>query len=146
MNVRLSCGAKRTWTNLNVEKRTRTDWTLRRRRSEAAGRRAESLAALSLQLKGYAILARRARTPFGEIDLIARRGRMLVFIEVKARNTYVAAVEAVSVPARRRIEQAARAWTTPWRELSACIWRFDIIVVTPRSWPRHLRDAWRAEA
>jgi putative endonuclease len=124
----------------------RTDWRARRKRSESAGRRAEALAAFMLQLKGYSILARRARTPYGEIDLIARRGRMLVFIEVKARKAYAPAIEAVTPGARKRIEQAARAWVTPRRDLQQQLWRFDIVAVTPRQWPRHIRDAWRAES
>ena len=56
-----------------------------RRRAERGGRRAEALAALWLRLKGWTILARRVRTPVGEVDLIARRGRTIAFVEVKAR-------------------------------------------------------------
>ncbi len=55
---------------------------MKRQQAERGGRRAESLAALWLQLKGWQILARRARTPVGEVDLIARRGRLLAFVEV----------------------------------------------------------------
>jgi hypothetical protein len=58
-----------------------------RRRREGWGRKAESLAAFALRLKGYRVLAGRLRTPAGEIDLIVRRGATIAFVEVKARAT-----------------------------------------------------------
>jgi putative endonuclease len=59
----------------------------RRRKAERRGKRGEGWATWLLRLKGYRILVRRARTPLGEIDIIARRGRVTAFIEVKARDT-----------------------------------------------------------
>ena len=56
--------------------------------NEQRGRRAENIAAMFLRLKGYTILDRRCRTPFGEIDIIARRGKTIVFVEVKARRDH----------------------------------------------------------
>lgn len=117
----------------------------RRQKFEQAGRRAETIAALWLQLKGYRILDRRARTPVGEIDLVARKGRMLVFTEVKARTTRETAQLAVTPQLRRRIEQAARLWCSRRRDCSNLNWRFDVIAIAPRRPPLHLRDAWRAE-
>jgi putative endonuclease len=64
---------------------------MKRQSAERGGRRAESLAAWWLRLKGWRILARRVRTPVGEIDLVARRGRTIAFVEVKARATAVQA-------------------------------------------------------
>lgn len=121
------------------------DRTARRRAHERAGRRAETLASLWLQLKGYRILDRRARTPAGEIDLVARRGRILAFIEVKVRASRDQAQLAVTPQARARIEQAARLWCGRRAGMNTLNWRFDIIAVTRGGAPLHLRDAWRAE-
>lgn len=66
--------------------------TLERQRAERRGRRAEKIAAWFLRAKGYAVLARRYKTPVGEIDLVARRGRTLAFVEVKARKEGEAAL------------------------------------------------------
>ncbi|MBI1340650.1 YraN family protein [bacterium] len=117
-----------------------------RRRLERGGRRAERIAAFWLVLKGYRILASRARTPVGELDLVARRGRLLVFAEVKARPTLEAALSGVTPTSRRRIEQAALLWASRRTDLAGCDWRFDVIAVIPGRPPHHLRDAWRPEA
>lgn len=114
-----------------------------RRAAERRGRRSEFAAALALMLKGYAVLERRARTPAGEIDLIARRGRLLAFVEVKARPTFSAAVEAVPPQAWRRIHRASELWLARRPALQASDQRFDLIAVRPWRWPAHLRDAWR---
>ncbi len=116
-----------------------------RRLRERKGRRAENAAALWLQLKGYRILDRRARTPACEIDLIAVKKNMLVFIEVKMRARQETALESVTPQLRRRIEQAARIWTTSRHKLQKHVWRFDIVLLSPGRFPRHMRDAWRAE-
>jgi putative endonuclease len=79
-----------------------------RRSREAAGRRAEWLAALWLLLKGYRLLARRVRTPGGEIDLIMRRGDALVFVEVKARATLDSGLAALHAGGMNRVAAAAR--------------------------------------
>ncbi|MDP3494140.1 MAG: YraN family protein [Hyphomonadaceae bacterium] len=116
-----------------------------RRLREKKGRRAENAAALWLQLKGYRILDRRARTPACEIDLIATKKNMLVFVEVKSRRTQGAALESVTPQLRRRLEQAARIWVTSRHKLQKHLWRFDIVLLSPGKLPRHMRDAWRAE-
>lgn len=116
-----------------------------RRLRERKGRRAENAAALWLQLKGYRILDRRARTPACEIDLIAVKKNMLVFIEVKSRRTQEAALESVTPQLRRRLEQAARIWVTSRHKLQKHLWRFDIVLLSPGRFPRHMRGAWRAE-
>jgi putative endonuclease len=81
-----------------------------RRKAERRGKRGEGWAAWLLRLKGYRILARRARTPLGEIDIIARRGRVTAFIEVKTRDTRDAAMAAVTPWQARRIRDACRWW------------------------------------
>ncbi|MEL6325198.1 MAG: YraN family protein [Pseudomonadota bacterium] len=116
-----------------------------RRAAERRGRRSEWLASLSLQAKGYQILARRARTPAGEIDLIARRGHLVAFIEVKARRTPALALEAVTVTAQRRIARAAELWMAKHPDLAGLDWRFDIVAICPGRWPLHARDAFRPE-
>ena len=116
-----------------------------RKAAERRGRRGEWLAALSLVLKGYRILARRARNSAGEVDLIAQRGRLVAFIEVKARATDTLALEAVTPRAQTRISRAAELWMAHHRTLGECDWRFDIIAIVPRRWPRHYKDAWRPQ-
>lgn len=116
-----------------------------RRRAESLGLAAETRAALALRLTFHRILARRYRVAVGEIDLIARRGRTLVFVEVKARDTLAAAIEAVTPRARARILAAADAFVARNPDLADCDRRFDIVAVLPGRWPKHLRDAFRAD-
>jgi putative endonuclease len=122
-----------------------SDGARNRRLHERRGRQAEIAAGLWLQLKGYRILDRRSRTPLGEIDIVAMKGRMLVFVEVKSRQTFEAALEAVTLETRRRIEQAARLWVGRKRKLQDRLWRFDIVLLAPGRLPRHMPGAWRAE-
>ncbi|MBI1360590.1 MAG: YraN family protein [Alphaproteobacteria bacterium] len=122
-----------------------SDGRLQRRARERAGRRAEALAALWLQLKGYRILDRRARTPLGELDLVAVKGRTLAFVEVKARIRRGAALEAITPALRGRVEQAARLWAGRRRGMDDKHWRFDVVAIVPGRLPHHLPDAWRPE-
>lgn len=95
-------------------------------RANRRGHRGEWLAALALMLKGYRIIARRYRTKLGEIDLIARRGDLVLIVEVKARPTLIAAMEAVAYQSERRIEAAADLWLARTMASSACVsiwWR-----------------------
>ncbi len=126
-----------------------------RRRAEKRGHRAERVASILLLLKGYTILARRARTPSGEIDLVAQRGNIIAFVEVKARATQTQCLEAVTSKARARIGRAAELWMARRPDLAGLDWRFDIIAVTPTKpipafritmpWPKHFYDAWRPD-
>lgn len=116
-----------------------------RRRREQAGRRAETAAALWLQLKGYRILDRRARMPACEIDLVARKGKFVVFVEVKSRRSHAQALEAVTPQLRQRLEEAANQWVSRRRGLREALWRFDVVLLAPGRLPKHMRDAWRAE-
>jgi putative endonuclease len=117
--------------------------TERRRKAWRWGRLAESGAALLLRLKGFRILARGYKVPVGEIDLIARRGRLVLFVEVKARASADAANEALNTRQRRRIERAARWFLAQHPEIAACDLRYDLMLVTPWRWPIHIGDAWR---
>ncbi len=115
----------------------------RRRKAYASGHSGEWLAALSLMFAGYRILARRYRTKLGEIDLVARRGGILAFVEVKRRGDFATGAEAVTPAAQLRIRRAAELFVRRHPALAELGLRFDIIVITPFAWPRHIVDAWR---
>ena len=108
------------------------------------GLSAESRAAAYLVAKGYRIVARRWRSPVGEIDIVARRRGMLVFVEVKARERLDDAAEAVIVRQQRRIIAAAEAWLAAHPEDANRDIRFDAVLVAPRSLPRHILAAFDA--
>lgn len=114
-----------------------------RQKAYHRGLRAETWAAWTLRLKGYRIVARRVRTPFGELDLVARRGRCLVFVEVKARTDIATALAAISPRQRQRIMRAAQAYLAYRPGYAALDMRFDLVLLAPRMWPRHIVDAWR---
>lgn len=116
--------------------------TDKRRRAYRWGQIAEHFAAVSLLLKGYRVVARRYKTPVGEVDLIARRGDLVVFVEVKARVTHQAALDSITGTAQRRIEAAANWWISQQRDGAHLSWRFDVITVVPRRWPRHHENVW----
>jgi putative endonuclease len=115
----------------------------RRRDAELRGRQAERIAALWLRLKGYSVLDRRVRTPYGEIDLIARQGRVIVFVEVKARPRLADALEAVPPSGWLRISRAAETWRGGRAQFGDHGWRYDLIALAPGHLPVHVRDAWR---
>jgi putative endonuclease len=115
----------------------------RRRAAYRRGHAGEQLAALRLLLTGYRILARRYRTKVGEIDLIARRGNVIAFVEVKRRDALAAGLEAVTPQARIRIRRAAELYLRRNPDLADRALRFDVMVITPWAWPRHIVDAWR---
>ena len=110
---------------------------------DSRGRRAERIAAWRLRLAGYRVLARRYRTPVGEIDLVVRRGRRLVMVEVKARPTAVQARQAVPVRQRRRVAMAARHFLAANPRYRDWPVRFDVVAVVPRQLPIVIPDAWR---
>lgn len=107
------------------------------------GLRGESLAAWWLRLRGYRILARNWRHPAGEIDILARRGRLLVAVEVKWRGEQDRAAEAIQAAQRRRIAQAAAVFLARQPDAAALSLRFDAVLLAPGRLPRHIRDAWR---
>jgi putative endonuclease len=89
-------------------------------------------------------VARRWRTPFGEIDIVARRRRSLLFVEVKARDTIEAGLEAVNERSKRRIVDAAEFWLASHPDDVTAEIRFDVIVVAPGQMPRHVVNAFDA--
>ena len=102
---------------------------------------AESRAAALLVAKGFRIVARRWRSPVGEIDIVARRRSLLVFVEVKARNNLDDAAESVSPRQRQRIAAAAEAWLATYPDASIKDIRFDAMLVAPGKMPRHIMGA-----
>jgi putative endonuclease len=107
---------------------------------------AESKAAALLMAKGYRILAKRFRTPHGEIDIIARKRNLLAFVEVKARASLDEAAYAVTPRQQQRIINAAQGWLMAHPEHAEFEMRFDAILVAPRSLPRHLMAAFDASS
>jgi putative endonuclease len=105
---------------------------------------AESRAAAFLFAKGYRTLAKRFRTPHGEIDLIVKRRNLLAFVEVKARATLDDAAFAVTPRQQARIIDAAQAWLAAHPEYAEFELRFDAILIAPRRLPRHLLAAFDA--
>jgi putative endonuclease len=108
------------------------------------GLSAESKAAALLMAKGYRILAKRYRTPHGEIDIIARKRSLIAFVEVKARASLDDAAYAVTPRQQQRIINAAQGWLTAHPEHAEFELRFDAILIAPRSLPRHLMAAFDA--
>jgi putative endonuclease len=116
-----------------------------RRRAERRGRTAEVVAALFMMMKGYRPLAWRLRTPRGEIDLIVKSGRRIVFVEVKTRSEIDWGLASVTPFKAQRMFDAARLWIgRNARDLQAD-YRFDILVVSAYHWPRHIENAFGAE-
>jgi len=110
------------------------------------GHRGEWLAALALTLKGYRIVARRFRTPAGEIDLIARRGDLVAIVEVKVRPTLLLAMEAIARQSERRIEAAADIWLARQRDFARLSVRYDMVAVLPWRWPVHVENVFSGRA
>ena len=113
-----------------------------RRIAEGRGRKAETLACWYLRLKGWTILRRRARVRGGEVDIIARRGRILAFIEVKARATEEGAAFALDHYRLRRVAAAAEHLAPRLLRAGDDV-RIDAIYIVPRRWPRHLANVWQ---
>ena len=109
-----------------------------------AGLSAESRAAAYLMAKGYRILAKRFRTPHGEIDIVAKRRSLLAFVEVKARASLDEAAFAVTPRQQARIIDAAQAWLVAHPEHAEFELRFDAILIAPRHLPRHVLAAFDA--
>ena len=115
---------------------------MNREAAEKRGRGAETLACWWLRLHGWQILARRARLPGGEVDIIARRGRTLAFVEVKARATREAAAMSLDAWRLRRVVAAAELlaprYLRPGDDL-----RIDAIFIVPASFPHHVPNIWQ---
>ena len=124
-----------------VGRRPDVDAALKLRRK--AYRRAHSRewrAAAALMLTGFRIVGRRYRTKLGEIDLIARRGDLVLIVEVKARKTLIEAMDAIARESERRIEGAADLWLARQRDYAKLSVRFDMVAVLPWRWPVHVEN------
>ena len=115
---------------------------MKRQEAEKRGRGAETLAAMWLWLHGWRILARRARVPGGEVDIVARRGHILAFIEVKARATQDAAGFALDSYRLRRVVTAAERLAPRYMRDGDDL-RIDAIFIVPRKLPHHLPNIWQ---
>jgi putative endonuclease len=111
-----------------------------RRRRFTVGLRAETVAAVLLRAKGYRVLARRFKTPVGELDIVARRGRRLAFVEVKRRATLDEAADALTPKAQRRLVRAAQFWLGRWPKYQVYDQCFDLVLTAPGRLPRHMQD------
>lgn len=106
---------------------------------------AENRAALFLAAKGYRTLKKRWKTPVGEIDLVVKRGDLIVFVEVKARAKIEAAAESVLPRQKKRIIAAAEAWLAAHPEHAGYDMRFDAVLVAPGKLPQHIASAFEVE-
>lgn len=113
----------------------------RRIKAHAFGLRAETWARFYLRCKGWRVLTSRYKVPGGEIDIIARRGDLVIFVEVKGRPTLDQALETITTQKQRRISQSVRLWLShnPWAMNKSL--RGDALFIAPRAWPRHIADA-----
>lgn len=116
-----------------------------RREAWVWGRIGEWLAVWLLRIKGYRIAARNLRTPVGEVDIVARRGRVLAFVEVKARRNMDDALQAILTRQKSRIVRTAEWYLGQTRPAPDTVCRFDAFAVAPWRIPRHIMDAWRAD-
>jgi len=105
---------------------------------------AESRAAAWLVAHGFRILARRWKCRLGEIDIVAARRHLLVFVEVKARASLDEAAEAVTPRQKQRIAAAAEAWLAAFPQPTIRDMRFDAILVAPGKLPRHIPAAFES--
>ncbi len=112
-----------------------------RQRRYRKGQRGEMLAALYLRLHGWRILARRYKTPYGEVDLIATRSKVIAFIEVKARKEKDAAAESIHRRNQQRVMQAAQIFLQHHPHYGQKMIRFDACLIPWYGWPYHIPDA-----
>ena len=115
---------------------------MNRQAAEQRGRAAETLACWYLRLKGWRILARRMRVRGGEVDIVARRGRTVAFVEVKARATEQAAAMALDDWRLRRVAVAAERLAPRYMREGDDV-RIDAVFIVPHRWPSHLENVWQ---
>ncbi|MXO73786.1 YraN family protein [Altererythrobacter aerius] len=115
---------------------------MRRQRAERHGRKGELAAELFLRAKGWSILDRRRKTPVGEIDLVARRGRLVAFVEVKWRARADDLGIAVDLYRLRRVAAAAEAVAHEYAKEGEYL-RIDVILLAPGRMPHHIVNAWQ---
>ncbi len=111
-----------------------------KKRAYLKGHWGEKIAAIYLWVKGYEILENRFKTPVGEIDLLASKGKTLVAVEVKSRSTQEEAALALSSFQKKRIERALLFYLR--RYPSPLDLRFDVVLISSWKWPCHIQGAW----
>lgn len=109
-----------------------------RRAARAFGLRAETLATLWLRAKLFTILDRNYRVQGGEIDIVAQRGHLIVFVEVKARADLETAALAITPQKQRRIQRAVHHWLARHPRSTGCALRADAILIAPGQLPRRI--------
>ena len=114
---------------------------MKRQAAEARGRKGEAYAAMWLRVKGWRILAERVRTPAGEVDIVAKRGNLVAFVEVKTRGTAGELDHAIDDYRLRRVAAAAEILAPRFAQAGEDI-RIDVILVAPGHFPVHVKNAW----
>ena len=109
--------------------------------AEKLGRRGETIAAWLLRLKGWRVVATRVKTSRGEVDLIARRGKTIAFVEVKARANVRDLATAIDAYRLRRVAAAAEILLPKYGKECENM-QIDVIMVAPWRWPNHLPNVW----
>lgn len=115
----------------------------RRAAAERSGRRGEAWAVWYLRLTGWRILAQRVKTPRGEIDIVARRGGTVSFVEVKWRASADSLGEAIDARRLRRVAAAGEALASRYARSGEDV-RIDVILLAPWRWPRRIANAWQS--
>lgn len=115
---------------------------MNRAAAERRGRKGEGFAAFWLRLHGWRIVGRRVKTPRGEIDLVARRGMTIAFVEVKWRATAAERDLAIDDYRLRRVAAAAEAVAHRFLRAGDSP-RVDVLLLAPGRWPRHIVNAWQ---
>ena len=115
---------------------------MKRQLAEQSGRHGERRAAVWLRLKGWSILAERVKTPLGEVDLIAKRGNVVAFIEVKWRKKRADLDHAIDEYRLQRVAAAAESTAHKYAKSGEDI-RIDVILLAPGAFPRHIANAWQ---
>lgn len=105
----------------------------------------EEAAAALFRADGFAIAATRARTAAGEIDLIAARDDLVVFIEVKRCKSLDGAAESISLRQQQRIAQGAMVWLSENPAYADRDMRFDAVLLAPGGKTRHIVNAFQAD-
>lgn len=113
-----------------------------RAKAEKSGRRGENLAALYLRACGWRIVGQRVKTPRGEVDLVARRGQVVAFVEVKYRRTVEKRDQSIDHWRLRRVAAAVEAIAHLYAHNGETV-RIDVLMLAPWHWPRHIINAWQ---
>ncbi|MVZ97515.1 YraN family protein [Sphingorhabdus sp. IMCC26285] len=109
--------------------------------AEKRGRRGEAMAAWFLRFRGWRIVGARVKTPRGEVDLIARRGKTVAFVEVKMRSKAIDLATAIDAYRLRRVAAAAEILLPKYGKDTENM-QIDVILVAPWRWPHHLQNVW----